>query len=212
MYSKDNPSPKYLENLEMYKQMHIDGEKNLNIKAEDTFNGQSLFPQLERINGLRVRTNAKSLLDYGSGKGLLWQENIRLDVKNVGSLTTKEFLKLDEVKCYDPAFKPFSEYPTQSYDGVICIDVLEHIPEFDIFWFVGELFKFSDKFVYANIACYPAKKHLPNGENAHCTIKDSDWWVDIFKQHSSSKPNIKWEIWVQFVVNEVIKEQRVANF
>jgi hypothetical protein len=26
------------------------------------------------------------------------------------------------------------------------------------------------------IACYPAKKHLPDGRNAHLIIESPDWW------------------------------------
>jgi len=32
--------------------------------------------------------------------------------------------------------------------------------------------------VYANIASYPAQKTLPNGENAHCTIRPAEWWLE----------------------------------
>jgi hypothetical protein len=68
---------------------------------------------------------------------------------------------------------PFSALPEGRFDGVVCTDVLEHCPEEDLPWIVGELFGYARLFVFANVACYPAAKKLPNGENAHCTIRRS---------------------------------------
>jgi hypothetical protein len=37
----------------------------------------------------------------------------------------------------------------------------------------------SDKIIVAGwfrIACYPAKKHLPDGRNAHLIVESPDWW------------------------------------
>ncbi len=59
---------------------------------------------------------------------------------------------------------------------MISTDVLEHITEPDLPWILDELFGYANKFVFANIACYPAKKSLPNGKNAHCTVREPDWW------------------------------------
>lgn len=212
MYTKDNPSQKYLENLAMYKQMHLEGEKSMNLLPENTFDGKSLFPQLDKIKQLCLLTHSKTLLDYGSGKGLLWREDTKLEFPDGKVLTSQEFLNIDVVTCYDPAYAPFSIYPDMHYDGVICTDVLEHISEADIDWFIGELFNLSEKFVFANIACYPAMKTLPNGENAHCTIKEAQWWVDIFNKYAVLHPAVKFEIWIQSIVNQQLQEQRVANF
>ena len=71
---------------------------------------------------------------------------------------------------------------------VICTDVMEHIPEVDVGWLLEEQFKLSRKCVYGNIASYPAAKMLANGENAHCTIKPFEWWMEtIAKAHRDSK-------------------------
>jgi hypothetical protein len=39
-----------------------------------------------------------------------------------------------------------------------------------------EQFRYARKFVFGNIAAYPATKTLPNGENAHCTVQPPEWW------------------------------------
>ena len=45
---------------------------------------------------------------------------------------------------------------------------------------VDEIFNFAREFVYLKVSCCPAKKTLPNGENAHCTIQPPDWGILIF--------------------------------
>ena len=46
-------------------------------------------------------------------------------------------------------------------------------------WVIDEMFSLARKFVYANIACYPAVKLLPNGKNAHCTVRPPQWWEGV---------------------------------
>ena len=45
----------------------------------------------------------------------------------------------------------------------------------------------ATRFVFLAIATDLAIALLPNGENAHCTIKPLDWWVDTWKDVSSNK-------------------------
>ena len=44
-----------------------------------------------------------------------------------------------------------------------------------------ELFKLANKFVFIVIACYPAKKTLPDGRNVHLCIKSVKDWKKIIK-------------------------------
>jgi hypothetical protein len=46
------------------------------------------------------------------------------------------------------------------------------------------------KFVFANIASYPAAKILPNGENAHCTIRPVEWWSQIIAPIAARHPGL----------------------
>ena len=47
--------------------------------------------------------------------------------------------------------------------------------------------------MFANVACYPAMKHLPNGENAHCTVRPADWWQEQLHRVSAAHPAIRYE-------------------
>ena len=62
------------------------------------------------------------------------------------------------------------------------MDVVEHIPDNDVINFVEELFSLANNFVFIVIACYPARKILPDGRNVHLSIKDTDEWREIISR------------------------------
>jgi hypothetical protein len=39
------------------------------------------------------------------------------------------------------------------------------------------------KFVFLTITCYEAIQKLPNGKNAHYTIKEPNWWKEKLKSY-----------------------------
>ena len=126
-----------------------------------------------------------------------------------------DYWDVDEVVCYDPCYPPFSKYPGGKFDGVISTDVLEHCPEEDIPWIIDEIFSFATRFVFANVACYPARKRLPTGENAHCTIQPVEWWKHLIEGIAASYPGVTWEVWIQSRVDgpqgSRLVEQRIGN-
>ena len=215
MYSRENPSQRYLELINQYEQLHVEGEKNIGLSANQTFPGQSLIPQAPNIKNIIKKTNAKSILDYGSGKGVQYTK-IPVIIKDTGKKynSIPEYWGIDKLKCYDPCYAPFNKLPSETFDGVICTDVLEHCPEEDIDWIIKGLFSFATRFVYANIACYPAKKTLPNGENAHCTIQPIQWWEHKIIQISKKYPDIIFEFWLDTKSGEKseLKRQKISNF
>jgi hypothetical protein len=44
--------------------------------------------------------------------------------------------------------------------------------------------------VYLNVACFPARKTLPNGDNAHATVRPPQWWSDLM----ASRATTLWEL------------------
>jgi len=194
MFTRANPSPRYRELVELYRTMHTEGEKFLNVGPENTFPGISLPPEAHHIKGLIDRTGALSVLDYGSGKGKQYDlRNVKLATGEVVE-SIVDYWGIDYVHCYDPSYAKFSALPQGRFDGVVCTDVLEHCPEDDVQWIVTELFAYAEKFVYANVACYPAMKRLPTGENAHCTVRAPEWWLDLFRSVASQFPSVKWKL------------------
>ncbi|MBM3358610.1 MAG: class I SAM-dependent methyltransferase [Betaproteobacteria bacterium] len=214
-YSRANPSPRYRELQGLYRTMHEEGEKFLGIPPEETFPGSSLAPQAPRIKALIVKTGALTILDYGAGKGKQYEPRPIKDGASGQWPSVMDYWDVDEVVCYDPCYAPYSKLPGDKFDGVICTDVLEHCPEEDIPWIVGEIFGYATRFVFANVACYPARKRLPTGENAHCTIKPVEWWSELFAQVASRHPELTWEVWVQSRIDKPegpqLVEQRLGS-
>ena len=215
-YSRANPSPRYRELQTMYRQLHEGGETKLGLPPEQTFNGMSLMPQLQRIKELLDLTGARTVLDYGSGKGQQYGSLVLKDAaKGVTYKNVIEYWGVDDVHCYDPCYQPFNTLPQGRFDAVISTDVLEHCPEQDVPWIIDEIFSYAERCVYANIACYPAKKHLPNGENAHCTIKPPSWWDEILRAAAARRPHLVWEAWVEWLeaapTGAVLRKQRIGR-
>jgi hypothetical protein len=180
-YSRAHPSPRYTELLGYYARLHTDGDTVHDVPAEEMFDGRSLATHISTIRGALKKVGARSLLDYGAGKAKHYEETVfHLPGRQVKGL--KALWSLDELRLYDPGYGPNATLPTGQFDAVICTDVLEHIPQEDMDWIVGELFGFARRFVYAGIATYPAGKFLPNGENAHITLQPAAWWIALFER------------------------------
>jgi hypothetical protein len=194
VFSRANPSPRYRQLVESYRALHVEGERFMNVAPGDTFPGLSLPPEAHHIKRLIDRTGALNVLDYGSGKGRQYDaRGVRLATGEVVE-SIVDYWGVDYVHCYDPSFPRFSTLPQGTFHGVISTDVLEHCPEEDLPWILAEMFSYAERFLYANVACYPAKKRLPSGENAHCTIRPPEWWSDVFRRIAAGYPDIVWEL------------------
>lgn len=195
--SRARPSGRYHEMLAQYRALHENGEQYLGLEADSTYPGVSLLPHVSRIKALIEATGATTILDYGCGKGYQYDLHpVRIpDLGEVESVI--DYWDIDEVRCYDPCYKPHSKRPEGRFGGVVCTDVLEHCLAEDIPWIVEELFSYAERFVFASVACYPAKSRLPNGENAHCTIRPLEWWRDVFATTGAHFPTVKWKLFVE---------------
>lgn len=113
-----------------------------------------------------------TVLDYGGG-GSDWDEP---DFDPASGQSAKQFFDVSIVNTFEPARNEFEK--TKS-DCVICMDVLEHIFISDVPKVVNELFSLAKKLLIINVACYEADALLPNGENAHITIRNAEWWKGV---------------------------------
>lgn len=198
--SRSHPGPCYQALLEQYRRMHAAGP--------EVFAGKSVFFAAPRVRELVERYSARTLLDYGSGKGAQYAAgNITLPGVPGVWPGLKQYWGVDEVVCYDPAGNPGQAAPEGQFDGVICIDVLEHCAAEDLPWIVDELFARARSFVFANVASYPAAKSLPNGDNAHVTQRREAWWRALFASVAARHPGIHWACGVDRIVVEKGEKQ-----
>jgi trans-aconitate methyltransferase len=105
-----------------------------------------------------------SIIDYGCAKGTLIQQ------------LKQDFPHIATIHGYDPGVPEFDTIPQTTYDCLISNDVIEHFePEF-LQQSLVHMNSLWTRATWLIIACYPAKKHLPDGRNAHLIVETPDWW------------------------------------
>jgi hypothetical protein len=211
-FSRTAPSPRYRRLIEQYQQMHLLGDQRKGVAPERTFPGESLPRQAPYIKRLIKLTGATTLLDYGCGKGQQYLPRRTSDPdEGIEYPDIQSYWGVKAIQRYDPAYQPFTQLPAGRFEGVICTDVLEHCPEEDIPWIVGELFGYATRFVFANVACFPAKKQLPSGGNAHCTIKAGRWWEEQFERAGRSRPGLVYELRITYLKDNEYRDKTVTS-
>ena len=202
MLSRENPSKRYSDLLENYKQMHAHGyEQNFgngnsrSVSAEHAFSGDQLPKYIPQIKQLIEKTGSDSVLDYGAGKGSHYG---KLELKDpsgkVLARSLAEYWGVKTITLYDPGVPAYDELPGRKHHGLISTDVLEHIPRADAPWVIEEMFSLASKFVFANVACYPAVTLLPDGSNAHETVQHPQWWAGLFECTAAKFPEVDYTL------------------
>lgn len=166
---------------DQYKLMHEQG----------AFKGYSLLPHVDDIAKLVKKYNAKTLLDYGCGKGLQYTEKNAHEAWG-GIMPT----------LYDPHVEEYSiepDYEVQEFDGLICTDVMEHLEtEEEAINLLDYIFAVPDKFLFVTICTRDAKKKLPDGRNCHTLVRPDVWWMDRIEEieaESSNEWSYKNSLW-----------------
>lgn len=124
------------------------------VRGSKTF--KSVRPFLEQYQ-------PTSVLDFGCGHGALLA-------------SIQQAYPYMRVEGYDPGNVDHNRVPKRSFDAVVSADVFEHIEPKHL---TETLRLISEKMIiggWFRIACYPAKKHLPDGRNAHLIVESPDWW------------------------------------
>ncbi|WP_169567466.1 hypothetical protein [Sneathiella limimaris] len=197
MYSFDSPSPRYRQLLDYYRVMHSDGvwrRKDgdvVKFTPLETFSGRGVFKHAKTIRKLSRATEAETLLDFGSGKGRQYTDEVFQNGQLVAD-NLCDYWQLKQVTCYDPALNDQDQALSKTYDGVIATNVLDLIPEEDLYWVTESLFQAADKFVFCNVLDYSSQTYLPSGENARVTRRSSIWWRGMFAAANAKKPHVKY--------------------
>ena len=167
-HNRERQKYEYIWTLSEYKEL------SPGLMAIEHFNLDDVF----------IENNVQSILDAGCGDGQVMKHLINMN-------------HFDLVHGFDIAFNCLdqSEFDTKSlftlgplwesslykhlYDAIICIDVLEHIPEKYIQPVMLNFFKHTQKICFLGIALFPdyfGPKYL--GTSLHLTIKQPDWWLN----------------------------------
>lgn len=148
------------------------------------FHGLSLLNHAKEIAQLIRSTKSSTILDYGCGRGDAYGGDYQLHRR----------WRVEMPTLYDPAFASHDRKPSGTFDGVICSDVLEHVPEELVDAVLLELFGYAERFVWMSVCCRPAKKHFENGQNMHVTVKPYDWWIRKVVPIAETRSHLTWKL------------------
>ena len=173
--------------IDLYATMAKDGYETAdNQHVEVAFSDMEVRAFKDLVQPLLARFEVKSLLDFGCGGSDYLAPNFS------DGMNAKSFFGLDEVRLFEPARNIDQR---QRSDAVFCFDVLEHIFISDVPRIVRELFSHAEKLLVVNVACYPARALLPNGENAHITVRPPVWWKGMFDSIAVEYPDVAVQLW-----------------
>jgi hypothetical protein len=103
----------------------------------------------------------RSILDYGCGQSRLLEALV--------PASATRLLR------YDPAIPEYAALPVEKAELLVNIDVLEHIPEEHLDATLREMRALCDHAIVI-VDTRPAALVLPDGRNAHVTLRPHEWW------------------------------------
>jgi hypothetical protein len=115
----------------------------------------------EKVLQLVDELGAKTILDYGCGKGRL-----------------AEAIAPVRVQGYDPGIPERAGMP-KPCDLVVCTDVLEHVEPDRLPAVLDHIGRLAGKAAYLVISTREALAMLPDGRNAHLIVRPGCWWVNV---------------------------------
>ncbi len=136
----------YYRTLENYKAFH---------GKHKTCGGGLMKVHHTRIHEMIRRLDAKTVLDYGCGKGVQYKWRN----KETGK-TLEQTWGLTVAK-YDPAWPEYAAEPVGTFDLVICTHTLSHIPVSDVDAVVDRLYSLADKGIYVGEQLIPWQEDKP---------------------------------------------------
>lgn len=144
--------------IEQYRILHASG-RYMNVGLNKA---PFILPHVEAFK-------PRSVVDYGSGKG------------RISDLILNLYGSVKRTAAYDPAV-PGRDTKPEPCDLLISIDMLEHVPEDELDDVLSDMKRLAPHAVLI-IGVTPATTILPNGENAHATVKPASWWRSKIIEH-----------------------------
>ena len=173
------PTADYLYNLELVRAYH---------STNKTSAGKDSRKYVPQIQQLMRSHSARTVLDYGSGKGLQYRlpgYSYRLPSGLQSPQNTLDrHIGAESVRLYDPGVPGIDQLPGADYrcDAIICTQVLGAIADQDLAWVQDLWATWATKFVFIGMSSLehtakPSKLSNLRGFLAERTV---DWYLDQF--------------------------------
>lgn len=141
---------------EMYRQMHRDG----------AFKGNTWEAHRHSLQQFLAFRPSGRILDFGCGP--------------TGGLA--KYYGYERVISHDPFVPEYAADPwSEQFSIFFSCDVFEHLTQEQLLQLTRRLCKHTSiNLVFVALSTRPANKLLPNGLNAHLTIRAPQWWEGFF--------------------------------
>lgn len=149
---------------------------------------KELLPKYDLVHDFVAKYQPWSLVDWGCANG------------NLLNRVEQDFPSIQELGGYDPGNPDYNVVPAGTYDCLVSCDVIEHFEPEQLDKSLKLMQSKFQRAAFLIIACYPAKKRLPDGRNAHLIIENADWWMEKVKQQFD-QCRIVWSESVNFTAN-----------
>ena len=148
------------------------------------------FRDIDNIRAWIDRHGIKRVVDFGCGKGqmdlALARDGVEVHMIDIANncldRDVREAVDRGELtfeqKCL---WEPGVEKIDPPVDGVICIDLLEHLPPEKVAKVIRKI-KLVAPHGYINAALFP---HEVAGQVLHLTVREADWWTRQFPEAQS---------------------------
>jgi mitochondrial fission protein ELM1 len=93
---------------------------------------------------------------------------------------------------FDLASPPSPEELPARFDGVVCAELLEYLPDDDVPWVVDALFERARMFVHAVVGNSPRTAAQTDGSELSSQPRPASWWYEIFEAASQRHPELYW--------------------
>ena len=182
------PGAYYLKSVELGKQFQLNNS---------SWSGNDCKNYHNQIRVLMDKHHAKTVLDYGCGKGSQYENMVQFGMLNnqlTEPMTFQTRINAESVYKFDPCVKEFEIEPVgQQFDAVICTQVLGSIPDVDKPWLRDKLMNYATKFVFIGLHTpdkpVKSKKRIydPNWLTYPRTI---EWYQEQFEDWTG--PDLYW--------------------
>jgi hypothetical protein len=149
---------------------------------------KELLPKYDLVHDFVATYQPWSLVDWGCANG------------NLLNRVKTDFPGIQELAGYDPGNADYNVVPTGTYDCLVSCDVIEHFEPDQLDQSLKLMQSKFSQAAFVIIACYPAKKFLADGRNAHLIVENADWWLERVTQQFD-QCNIVWSEKVNFSAN-----------
>lgn len=181
-YDEITPSFRYTALLGWVKKFHAENK---------VFTGERSIQSFTPIYRLCRTHEAKTLLDYGCGKGRHFKLRDH-DFPYVG--VKKDLLDawgVNAIYGYEPGVPEYDFLPEFVCDGVYATDVLEYVPPEDLDWVLDAMFSRARKFVFAHTGENLSTK-MPEGLVELWPGRTTSQWLEAFVRVAKCHPDVDW--------------------